>query len=188
MIWHTVHENPKFCIWDVNIVKKLVSQSNQLITSEYLQRFHEPLNGISVRYRFHNHGEECWLDSCAEEVLDNLYKEAKTQKSLLKKLAVHRELYPIIFIESWEEVERVVEKGSQATRITAPLRGLSSKDHSKLWSDLRQEAVHQEPPHAVYHGFVSCNLKLKNKKKKKETRNGSEGNLAYCSLCKSFLM
>ncbi len=43
-----------------NIGKVMVSHPNQLITSKHLQRFTEPLNGLSVWVsRLHNHGEDC---------------------------------------------------------------------------------------------------------------------------------
>ena len=44
-----------------------VSNSNQLINPKHLQRVPEPLNGLSVWFSgIHNQGEDCWLDSCAE--------------------------------------------------------------------------------------------------------------------------
>ena len=56
------------------------------------------------------------------------------KRPLLKKLVVHRVLSPSIFTESWVE-----GKGAQATWVTAAMRGLSSKIHSRIWGELHKE-------------------------------------------------
>ncbi len=103
--------------------------------------------------RLHNHGEECWSDSCPE---DNHWHPSQGRvshkHSLPKKLAVHRVLYPSMLTESWVEGKSVEEKDAQPTERTAALWGLSSKIDSRIWvnftrNGLRLGSRHQEPPH-----------------------------------------
>ncbi len=53
----------------------------------------------------HNHGEDCWSDSCPEDNHWHLHKEGKTQTFIAKE-AVHRVLYPSMLTESWVEGKR----------------------------------------------------------------------------------
>ncbi len=80
-------------------------------------------NGLSVWFtRLHNHGEDCWSDSCPE-----VTRSVSHKHSLPKKLAVHRVQYPSMLTESWVEGKSVEEKDAQPTERTAALWGLSSK-------------------------------------------------------------
>ncbi len=110
-------------------------------------------NSLSLWFTgLHNHGEDCWSDSCPE--YNHWHKH-----SLPKKLAVHRVLYPSMLTESWVEGKSVEEKDAQPTERTAALWGLSSKIDSRIWvnftrNGLRLGSRHQEPPHTD----VSMNL------------------------------
>ncbi len=43
-------------------------------------------NGLSVWFtRLHNHGEDCWSDSCPEDNFDTLHKEGKPQTFIVKE-------------------------------------------------------------------------------------------------------
>ncbi len=101
--------------------------------------------------RLHNHGEDCWLDSCSKRrPLTPCTRRARRKRSLQKRLAVHRALCPSTLIERRREGKDVVEKSVQAIGITAPWRGLWNKTHSKMWgrftkSGLQLESVLQEP-------------------------------------------
>ncbi|MED6272542.1 hypothetical protein CHARACLAT_031476 [Characodon lateralis] len=64
-----------------------------------------------------------WTD-VQKTVTDSLHKEGKPQKSLLKKLVVHRVLYSGIFIESKVEGKRLVGKSTPAKGVTTAFRGL----------------------------------------------------------------
>ena len=78
-------------------------------------------------------------------------------------MAVHRELYPSKFIESWVEGESVVGKGSEATGITTAPIGLSSNGYSKMCGSftrtgLRQESVHQKQPHDIFRTWATTTV------------------------------
>ncbi len=109
-------------------------------------------NCLSVWFtRLHNHGEDCWSDSCPEDNHRHPSQGGKPQHSLPKKLAVQRVLYPSMLTESWVEGKSVDEKDAQPTERTVALWGLSSKIHSRIWvnftrNGLRLGSRHQEPP------------------------------------------
>ncbi len=43
-------------------------------------------NGLSVWFtRIHNHGEDCWSDSCPKIIIDTLHKEGKPQTFIAKE-------------------------------------------------------------------------------------------------------
>ncbi len=95
-------------------------------------------------------GKTADLTVVQKTTIDTLHKEGKTQRSLQKRLAVHRALCPSTLIERRREGKDVVEKSVQAIGITAPWRGLWNKTHSKMWgrftkSGLQLESVLQEP-------------------------------------------
>lgn len=55
------------------------------------------------------------------------------------------------------------EKGEQETKVTAALRGMSSKLNSRTWenftrSELRLVSAHQEPPHADLYRKGAANV------------------------------
>ncbi len=68
-------------------------------------------------------GKTADLTVVQKMTIDTLYKEGKTQRSLQKRLAVHRALCPST-LKRGEGKENVVEKSVQAIGITAPWRGL----------------------------------------------------------------
>ncbi len=111
-------------------------------------------NGLSVWFtRLHNHGEDCWSDSCPKITLTPSTRRVSHKHSLPKKL------YTNMLIESWVEGKSVEEKDAQPTERTAALWGLSSKIDSRIWvnftrNGLRLGSRHQEPPHT----YVSRNL------------------------------
>ena len=79
---------------------------------------------------------------CRRQWLTPSTRRLSLRRSSLKRMAVHRVLYPNLFLESWVDVE----KGGQATGITTAWRGLSSKGHPKMCgsfirSGLRQECI-----------------------------------------------
>ncbi len=96
---------------------------------------------VSVWFtRLHNHGEDCWSDSCPE---DNHWHPSQGGWAT----SVYEVLYPSMLTESWVE-----EKDAQPTERTAALWGLSSKIDSRIWlnftrNELRLGSRHQEPPH-----------------------------------------
>ena len=69
-------------------------------------------------------GKTADLTVVQKTTIDTLHKEGKRQKSLQKRLAVHRALCPSTLIERRRERKDVVEKSVQAIGITAPWRGL----------------------------------------------------------------
>ncbi len=83
--------------------------------------------------------------------IDALHKEGKSQRSLLKGVAVYRVLYQSILNAKLTERKNLGRKGAHATGMTASLRILSSKADSNTWesftrSGLKLESVHQESP------------------------------------------
>ncbi len=80
-------------------------------------------------------GKTADLTVVQKTTIDTLHKEGKTQRSLQKRLAVHRALSPSTLIEGRREGKDVVEKSVQAIGITAPWRGLWNKTHSKCGGD-----------------------------------------------------
>ncbi len=69
-------------------------------------------------------GKTADLTVVQKTTIDTLHKEGKTQRSLQKRLAVHRALCPSTLIERRREGKDVVAKSVQAIGITAPWRGL----------------------------------------------------------------
>ncbi len=114
-------------------------------------------NGLSVWFtRLHNHGENCWSDSCPE---DNHWHPSQggkatnihCQRSWLFTECCIQSCFPML-TESWVERKGVEEKDAQPTERTAALWGLSSKNYSRIWvnftrNGLRLGSRHQEPPH-----------------------------------------
>ncbi len=113
----------------------------------------------SIQYKFwvslvlwnHNNGKTADLAMIQKTNIDTLHKEGKSQRSLLKGVAVYRVLYQSILNQSWLEGRIWVGKGAQATGMTASLRILSSKADSNTWESftrrgLKLESVHQESP------------------------------------------
>ncbi len=80
-------------------------------------------------------GKTADLTVVQKTTIDTLHKEGKTQRSLQKRLAVHRALCPSTLIERRREGKDVVAKSVQAIGITAPWRGLWNKIHSKCGGD-----------------------------------------------------
>ncbi len=83
--------------------------------------------------------------------IDTLHKEGKSQRSLLKGVAVYRVLYQSILNAKLTGRKNLVGKCAQATGMTASLRIQSSKADSNTWesftrSGLKLESVHQESP------------------------------------------
>ncbi len=110
-------------------------------------------NGLSVWFtRLHNHGEDCWSDSCPKDKsLTPFIRRVSHKHSLSKKLAFHRVLYSSMLTESWVEGKSVEEKDAQPTERTTAFWGLSSKIDSRIWvnftrNELRLGSRHQEPP------------------------------------------
>ncbi len=114
-------------------------------------------NGLSVWFtRLHNHGENCWSDSCPE---DNHWHPSQggkatnihCQRSWLFTECCIQSCFPML-TESWVERIGVEEKDAQPTERTAALWGLSSKNYSRIWVNLTRNGLrlgsrHQEPPH-----------------------------------------
>ncbi len=114
-------------------------------------------NGLSSWFiRLHNHGENCWSDSCPE---DNHWHPSQggkatnihCQRSWLFTECCIQSCFPML-TESWVERQGVEEKDAQPTERTAALWGLSSKNYSRIWvnftrNGLRLGSRHQEPPH-----------------------------------------
>ncbi len=95
-------------------------------------------------------GKTADLTVVQKTTIDTLHKEGKTQRSLQKRLAVHRALCPSTLIEAKGRKRCGRKKSVQAIGITAPWRGLWNKTHSKMWgrftkSGLQLESVLQEP-------------------------------------------
>ncbi len=91
-------------------------------------------------------------DLTRRQSLTPITRRVSHKHSLLKKLAVHRVLYPSMLTESWVEGKSVEDKDAQPTERTAALWGLSSKIDSRIWvyftrNGLRLGSRHQEPPH-----------------------------------------
>ncbi len=103
----------------------------------------------------HNHGEDCWSDSCPEVKwvsLTPFTRRVSHKHSLPKKLSVHRVLYPSMLTASWLEGKSVEKTDAQPTERTTAFWGLSSKIDSRIWvnftrNGLRLGSRHQEPPH-----------------------------------------
>ncbi len=85
-------------------------------------------NGLSVWFtRLHNHGEDCWSDSCTEDNHWHPSQGGKTQTFITKE-AVHRVLYPSMLTESWVE-----GKDAQPTERTRSLMRIVNKINSRIW-------------------------------------------------------
>ncbi len=76
---------------------------------------------VSVWFTAHNHGEDCWSDSCPEDNHWHPSQGGKTQTFITKE-AVHRVLYPSMLTESWVEGKRCT-----TNRENRSLWGLSRK-------------------------------------------------------------
>ncbi len=93
--------------------------ANQLKTPT---KFSWAFKMVSVWFtRLHNHGEDCWSDSCPEDNHWHPSQGGKTQTFITKE-AVHRVLYPSMLTESWVE-----EKDAQPTERTAAYEDCQAK-------------------------------------------------------------
>ncbi len=88
---------------------------------------------------YHNHGEDCWLDSCPKDDHDTLHKEGKTQKVIAKKRrAVHRALCQSTLIERRREGKDVVEKKCTSNRDNRTLERIVKQNPFKMWGDSQE--------------------------------------------------
>ncbi len=105
-------------------------------------------NGLSVWFtRLHNHGEDCWSDSCPE---DNHWHPSQGGKAT--NIHCQRSWLSTECCMRWVEGKSVEEKDAQPTERPAALWGLSNKIDSRIWvnfirNGLRLGSRHQEPPH-----------------------------------------
>ncbi len=100
--------------------------------------------------RLHNHGEDCWLDSCPKDDHWHLAQGGQDAKGHCKEAGCSQSSVSKHINREAKGRKRVVEKSVQAIGITAPWRGLWNKIHSKMWgrftkSGLQLESVLQEP-------------------------------------------
>jgi len=128
----------------ISINLNVVEKFNQLKTPAKVSRVFKM---VSVWFtRLHNHGEDCWSDSCPE---DNHWHpsmmESKTQTFITKE-AVHRVLYPSMLTESWVE-----GKDAQPTERTAALWGLSSEIDSRIWVNFTRNGLRLGSRHQEHH-------------------------------------
>ncbi len=129
--------------------------ANQLSTQNTCKRFpSEPSKwSLSLVTRLHNHGEDCWSDSCPETIIDTLTRRVSHKHSLPKKAGCSQSAVSKHVNRKLSGKKKSVdEKDAQPTERTAALWGLSSKINSRIWvnftrNGLRLGSRHQEPPH-----------------------------------------
>ncbi len=130
-----------------------ISWSTQNTCKGFLSLQH----GLSVWFtRLHNHGEDCWSDSCPE---DNHWHPSQWRvshkHSLPKKLAVHRVLYPSMLIRMLSGRETCGRKRCTTNlREAAALWGLSSKIDSRIWVNFTRNELRLESSRATTHRRV----------------------------------
>ena len=118
----------------------IVSHSNQVIYPKHLQKLPEPLNGPSVWFsRIHNHGDNCWPDTCAENHHWHSPQAGKASKNGNCE-------------RIWMFSKGREKCGRKAAGMTTAWRRLSGRGQLKVWgsftrSGLSLELLHQEPPH-----------------------------------------
>ena len=142
------------------------SHSNQLINPKHLQKVPEPLNGLSVWFSgIHNHGEDCWPYTCAENHHWHPPHAGKASKGNYKRSRMFSKC--CTSIERQVEGKSVEEKGAQAAGMTAAWRGLSRKGHLKVWRSftlvdwgwsqpIKSHHEKTDPGHGLQLSYSSC--------------------------------
>ncbi len=124
-----------------------ISQSTQNTCKGFLSL----QNGLSVWFtRLHNHGEDCWSDSCPEDIIDTLHKEGKPQSFTAKEADCSQSAVSKHVNRKLSGRKRVEEKDAQQPREPLPYEDCHKIDSRILnitRNGLRLGSRHQEPPH-----------------------------------------
>ncbi len=110
-------------------------------------------NGLSVWFtRLHNHGEDCWSDSCPEDNHWHLHKEGKPQTFIAKEAGYSQSAVSKHVNRKLSGRKKCGRKRCTTNERTAALWGLSSKIDSRIWVNFTRNGLglgsrHQEPPH-----------------------------------------
>ncbi len=101
----------------------------------------------SIQYKFwvslvlwnHNNGEDCWLGNVQKTNIDTLHKEGKSQRSLLKGVAVYRVLYQSILNAKLTGRKKLCRKRCTSNRDDRKLENTVKQSWFKHLGELHKE-------------------------------------------------